>query len=545
MTSVRRLQKMCGPQRATSWSRNGHDNILIRLGIVWFGLCWSVLVKAEAADPPIFGQVDPAAVSRGPWHDVSLTTGERWQAECLRVDVEAIELRWRGSVRWRVPKGVVHSLSSPPGMREVAFHSFNDPATDTGMWTSSHSPAWESPGVEAILAGSWSAWRRVTGSPEQNHGATVTLLFLRNEQSVELTLRLLGNGQIETEVPTDWSPTYRQNVRLATGWEKLRVTWDSRSCRLSAGEQLLNEWACNGLRYVGCRLTSSADTSAKNAIELDDVAVQAHEQTVPQVALPLPLTDDCVTFWSGDQLFGRVTIDRNRTILLKGRQATWSGSWADVFRIDFAPAKILEWGLSPVQGWCFDARTDPLQATGGLSEVWRGCAWRPDGFDHPLGRIWINPQSRPQPQVWLGLGEWSWLHTGTRRLDSDTADQPLRRLASGSWSSNQPGSGWVTIDVQGLSPGGPGTPASEPMQEALRRGDWRTELSWNGRVISDLNHRLWGQYPLFERVWIPVPHIKAGENAWHLQQQPARFDNHRYDDGQLGPIGLWRPIRWP
>ncbi len=548
MTSVRRLQKMCGPQRATSWSRHGHDRgdgLTILCGIVWFVIFWTNLGRVDGGEPLLSTQVDPAASARGPWRDIRLTTGERWHAECLRIDTEALEFRWRGTVRWRIPRGVVQSLASPPGMRDVAFHSFKDPITGTGVWTSSHSPAWESPGAEDVAAGSWSVWRRLSGTPAGGSQANVTLQFLCNQQPAVFSLRLLGNGPVETSAPGDWSPTFRQNVRLSTGWEKLRVTWDARGCRLSVGERLLNEWSCSGLRYVGCRLTPAADSPPSNAIELDDLAVQEHQQLAPVVAEPLRLTDDCVTFWSGDQLFGRVTMDRNGTILLKGRGATWSGTWADVFRIDFAPAKIPDWGLSPVQGWCFDACTAPMQATGGLMEVWRGCAWHPDGFDHPLGRVWVSPTAGPQPRVWLGLGEWNWLSTGFHTVDSKTPNQPVRRIVSGRWHSARAGSGWVAVDTQGLSPAGPGTPASEPMQEALRRGDWRTELSWNGSVVSDLNHSLCGETPSLERVWISLPRISVGENVWHLQQQPARFDDHRYDDGQLGPIGLWRPVNWP
>lgn len=493
---------------------------------------------------------DPAVAARGPWFVVELVTGERWHAECLRVDAEGLELRWRGTVRWRVPRGVVRSLANPPGRRELIFQTFDRPdeasASAAGVWKSADSPNWDHAPEVPLSAGRWSAWRRTDGATADGPCATITLLFVREEQPVTMTLQLWRDGQVLTQVPAEWNTTFRQSLRLASGWEKLQVTWDDRGCRFSVGARCLEEWRISNLRFVASRIARATETQ-REGVELDDVAVQAHRVSPPPAPLPLPqpLTDDCITLWSGDQFCGRVTIDRHGAIQLSGNGPTWSGTWNDVMRIDFAPRPIPAGSLSTVQGWCFDARTSPTEATGGATELWRGCAWRPDGFDHPLGHVWIDPVAIPEPRSSLGIGEWTWLKTGTRTLTGDAPDEPIRRIMEGSGRTERAGSAWVAIDVQGLTPAGPGTPEALPMVAELRRGGWRTEFVFNGSVVSDLNHHLCGQSPQMERVWIPLPRLRAGPFTWHLQQQPAKLDDRRFDDGRIGPVGFWRPVGWP
>jgi len=127
-----------------------------------------------------------------------LITGERFQGELLRADQSAVEFRWHGHTRFRVPTAAVAAIENPPGVVDVL---------DVPEWTDES----RSFAITPVTDGIAQLWWQGDGESADD----VVRWNLRFGDSV-LEVTWSHDGSPALTLPADWTTSFRQHLRLAT-----------------------------------------------------------------------------------------------------------------------------------------------------------------------------------------------------------------------------------------------------------------------------------------------------------------------------------------
>jgi len=488
-----------------------------------------------AASEPLLG-----ATPR-PLRTMELITGERFHGELLRADRTAVEFRWHGHTRFRVPAAAVTAIKNPPGVVDVLDEPFG-----RGEW---QGEPWSfAPATSPVTSGHAQIWRPSL-TPADNGGSAQWRLAFGSER---LRIELHADGSVSPHVPDRWTVAFRQPVPRFTERVCLRVHWTETEWRVAIGSALWGQGTKppGGLTAVAL---SADDLHESSAVRLDDLTLRRCGPVSPFPASETPAPLDAVQRSEGDIWYGDFLNATAAGVELRGRLDAvtvipWSEFTALRFRSRPAPREL----LAPVQGRVMEFAGPSFWEPWRLDrERWRAAqtsGWfTPPVVDHPvLGPFRLAPGDA-SVRVLRGGSTWQWLHPGWIHLGNNLHEEYRAARPSGTSLSGTfelaalpPRGAAVSLDALGLEPCGGNTPPAQPFLEELRAGGLRTALLINGESVGDwntlLSHRPPVGWPVRLRLPVPRERLRVGRNEWEIRQQPLRSDPHEFDDCELGRI---------
>lgn len=452
-----------------------------------------------------------------PLRVVRLITGERFHGELLRADQTAVEFRWRGHTRLRVPTATVASIENPPGMVDVLDRR---PTASSPLMF---------PVVGAGLV----------------HVAAITSEIFRCEFGDEaLILTRTADDSLDVTLPDGWTIGFRQPVSKQAA-HSLMLRWTASTWDLRCGSAL---W------MRGTKPASSLTSITGTA---DRVVVRRVPTDAPSLTKPFsPGPLDAIVRADGDVWFGEFLRTTGDGLELRGQDdAVALVPWTEFAALHLRQRALDPTLLPPVTGQVCEfvgpSAWDPYRLD---RERWIAAAavvpFPAKAVDHPLlGRIPLMNHDDVQRRIPLGRRSWRWLHPSPIHLGNNIVDEyqsPLPQGTSigGIIELTAPPSGPVilSLDAVGLEPRGDGTLSTQPFLAQLQAGRLRTELVLNGELIGDLNARLAHRPPPGQAVRltmsISADRWRTGRNEWLIRQQPAGDDPAEFDDCELSRIAL-------
>jgi hypothetical protein len=277
----------------------------------WFCLLLLMGVSSGqcAADVP------PTATAR-PLRSFVLVTGERFSGELLRADQTAVEFRWHGHTRFRLPMAAVAAIENPPGVGDVLDERFPLNAATVTAWT----VAVDQP----VARGFAQLWRDEADADRPDAEVTWRLHF--DDRALLLTLR--GDGSVQCVAPDDWPVTFRQALRWPTGRVPVAVRWAESDWDIRVGSAL---WRRGG-KPTGelTRLTLSSEAAA-TVVPVRNLTVRRFNKLIPQtIPAERPPNLDALLRNDGDTWFGEFLRATDDGIELRGpHDAVALVPWSD------------------------------------------------------------------------------------------------------------------------------------------------------------------------------------------------------------------------
>jgi len=498
----------------------------------------------------------PASSSR-PLRALKLVSGEHLYVECLRADRHAVEFRWRGRNRVRVPWEYVANLSNLPGVIDVLDESFETPSGVATPFAHSGHRAWRCDGRaspwrfecrDPIAAGQLQ-WCQRWDETAQGGATVARLQFGDGGASVTLALKWTPDSASLCS-PPDWTTDFRQPLHTPRGWQTVAIHWGDAEWRVLIGGDVL----ATGRGAHG-RLSSVefGPAGEYGVIWIDDVRLQRREAKRQTPVVETDHVQTAVELVSGDVLFGDVISIDAAHLQLSGPRGPMEVLWTEwsALRRGIEVGKSCESRV--VRGSVRHVQTAAPPWPHGLpAESWTAVLENRSGpsaeWNHPL----LGPLVLTQDEVVRaapGPAAFAWLlpgpvHLGDERRPGFSDVAPHGPMVSGTFSLDAVPGGrvFVTLDAVEMEPSGPDVPPGQPFLQQLRGGALRTELFVNGELVGDwnrlLSHRPPASHPERLRMLVPTKLLRIGTNQWELRQRPLAPNDHRFDDCELGRVAL-------
>jgi hypothetical protein len=461
----------------------------------------------------------------GPLRTFTLLTGERLHGELLRADRTAVEFRWHGRTRFRIPTAAVTAIENPPGVVD-RLDVTSGPTAAGGF---DLSPVAD--GYAQLIAAGPVNWRLRFGTDE-------------------LIVMTAADGRPHVFVPDDWSMAFRQPVRPRPGAATLAVRWTDSTWDVRLGAAL----AFRGDKppHSLARIVLPSGTGSNR------VTVREFLDSRPLPALGMPRgTDDAIIRVDGDVWHGEFLRTTKDGIELRGQQAAVViVPWSEFAALHLRSRPEANALLSPVTGRVAEfvgpSRWEPWRLE---RERWLAATvsvpLAPRVVEHPLLGQFAMQADDIAYQIAGHPRTWQWLHPGPVHLGNNIVPEfvhpdPAGVRVSGTITlTDVPKTATaVSLDAVGLEPRGPGTPATQPFLADLQAGRLRTEFVLNGEPVGDfnslLNHRPRPGQPARLRLAIPVDRWRTGRNEWQIRQHPASDDLTEFDDCELSRMAWER-----
>ncbi|HUQ71430.1 MAG TPA: hypothetical protein VM165_18020 [Planctomycetaceae bacterium] len=518
-----------------------------------------------------------------------LITGERFHGELLRADRTAVEFRWHGHTRFRVPTAAVAAIENPPGAVDVL---------DVPMWDG-ESRSFAIAPVTDGLAQLWWTTEVVD---------TIRWQLQFGESALEVTL--LPSGSLALAVPSDWTTSFRQNLRsIATipapsppssgervgvrgralpsvsedqpdrehrpersapspspsppktgerGPDKepplfktcIAVRWTETTWDVRIGPALWRQ----GTKPSGALSHITVSTKQQATASVSNLTVRrfAAER---RSSLIEPTDSDAVLLAAGDVWYGEFLRTTGDGVELQGQNdAVALVPWTEFAALKLRPRAGANDLLQPVTGRVREHVGPSLWEPWRLErERWMAADVSPwlasSVVEHPLlGRIALASGDVAH-RVAAFPPKWRWLHPQAVHLGNNVQPEFVQPIPHGTrltgtltLSALPTEAAMISLDAVGLEPCGTGTPSTQPFFAELQSGALRTELLINGEPVGDWNSRLTYRprpgSPTRLRLTIPRERFRLGENTWEIRQHPARYDATEFDDCELSRIAF-------
>jgi hypothetical protein len=481
-------------------------------------------------------------------HRLTLPGGQRLTGELLGLDGQTCRFRPAWGPAVSIPRPAVAALTQLPG-----FQTFLDDDFEAGA------AAWKLTGKPAL-------------SGKQRHSGKQSLLLTTAGQAAEYSLpRPLAAGRagvnfydplltqgnrwlVEADFSNGKAPwavrvfvagdgdNYTAEIPGAdgkgfaaprsAGWHRLQVDFSARRLLITVDDAVL--WAS--------RLRGAPGPLRKVRLVCEAAAVKAKPQGevffddfgLARSALPLrhrradPGQDE-LWLLSGDQILGSVTKADRRTLELRARFGSRSWSWGEVRGLfpRQQPSQVRTTEGEQVQVWLrTGAGSEPDRVTGEVRDLDEKRLTLRHAL---LGDLAID-RARVRRIRWFFSGrrielDFTEHHLGPKGKLADGLHPPRAEGPSLRWSfrlSAVPESARLRLNVVRLK--GPG----DGIGPALRRGELRTEVVLNGRVVDYLNRHVQhsSRVSLPLTIAIPKRALRAGNNTLVLRQTPERETQH-------------------
>jgi hypothetical protein len=493
-----------------------------------------VSVSPSSSPSPPSPALDPFyGATRTPLRTCVLVTGERFHGELLRADRTAVEFRWHGQTRFRVPTAAVVAIENPPGVVDRLHERLT---TDVP----------KSFEVEPVADGMMQFWWQPTRSSGSDQPVRWRWRF--GQGTGELTLS--SSGTCDLTPPPDWRIDVRQPLRPVTAETCVAVRWTPTTWDVRIGPAL----ALRGRKSSEPLEHIAVDPSPSGSVDHLTLRQFLPERAswpdrAPNESLDAVLRTD------GDLWFGEFLRTSADGVELRGEgNAAAIIPWKDFAALRFRTRRNEDSSWPAITGRVAEFIGPSLWEPWRLErERWIAADVAPwfatSVVEHPvlgpirLSRGDIDHRIATHPRT------WQWLHPTAVHLGNNIEqdyDQPLPQgtRLSGTFDLTKLPTGATTIslDAVGLEPSGPGTPATERFLPELQAGGVRTELWINDQRVGDWNSLLRSRPPIGQpahlRLSIPPTAWRLGRNTWEIRQQPAREDATEFDDCELARIAV-------
>lgn len=464
--------------------------------------------------------------SRRPLRTCVLITGERFHGELLRADQAAVEFRWHGHTRFRVPTAAVLAIENPPGVVDVLEQRLK--AGESQIFA-----------VDPVADGIAQLW----WSPPPDVASPDSIWRLRFGDS-ELVLALPSSGLPEVAPPVGWKTEFRQPVRPLAAETSLAVRWTKGTWDIRIGPVLL----MRGSKPRGML----NNVSVESASAMDHLTVRRF-QLKGRIEASGPL--DAVIRADGNVWYGEFLRTTDDGVELGGRQdavtlISWTEFYALRFRARMDSSKIMSQITGRVAEFVGPSMWEPWQLE---PERWIAADKTPwfasSVVEHPLLGQFRIANGDIDHRIATFPRRWQWLHLFAGHLGNNIEPdyqqpRPQGTRLSGTLTLIVPPTGAtaLSLDAVGLEPCGSGTPSTERFLSELQSGALRTELWINDERIGDWNSLLANRprpgHAARLRLRVPPEHWHAGHNIWEIRQSPARGDATEFDDCELSRIAF-------
>jgi hypothetical protein len=330
-----------------------------------------------------------------------------------------------------------------------------------------------------------------------------------------------------------------QQLVRKPGWHRFSCAFDPTQTHIGIDESELahGESPRGSLRAVRIATLGEAVPSDQTLeVLVDDARVVrlVRPTTDPQ----FDATQDDLLLVSGDQIFGTILEADQKRVLIDVEKRQFEFPWGELSRVAFrrdraAPALLdgdwvrMTWlapgarGSAPEVNWIegvlvdLTSETFQMRTPGGpaivvprdqlLSIEWllNGKRWLIESAPHHLGDRTVADLEPPTPErePFEFAFDWAELKAGALNLAVDV------------------------IQVEGID----GSPA---FSEAVRSGELRTFVEFNGKSIGDLNSQIRTRNTSRQRVQLPIPPgaLVAGRNMIRFRQTGTNDDPRKRDN---------------
>lgn len=469
-----------------------------------------------------------------PLRHIDLISGDRITAEILSGTQAALDVRWLGHIRFRIPHAAINRIANLPGEQEILSESFGDGvqvvSADSGVLRR------ELPALSGDYCYSLRFRVRPTIAPP-GEAVEWTARF-RDEQRLSVRRHPGGIWRISGSVPQHAT---NQAVPESAGWHVLRWQQTAGRVFLSLDGALLSVASSPAATPSSCEIrVESHDRRTRSAVLIDHVSIVA--RGLSPVDLPDRQPAAAVVGSTGDVWWGRLEVLDSESVAWQDAGTRWRLPWRELHGVvmgepsESVPGRqltgtIVSLTLQPLSNR-LDLPGDRLiVALGGNRDSLLA-------VNHPLlGRLMV-------PVAAIQRVEHR--HTGVFRL-LDARNIPLgRKWASG--PSPPPGGQFsletipangieFAVEVSGLEPAGPSTPPGSPTLKSLRSGRLVTELFVNDLRIGSFNELIsdWSLPGSFDRLRLRIPadRLRPGLNTWRIAQQPGDGPRSNHDECRM------------
>lgn len=485
-----------------------------------------------------------------PLRQIKLINGDSFTVEVLSSTLGALDVRWLGQIRFRIPLAAIEQIVSLPGERDLLSEHFGEKLSRLGDQATTCRTA------HGMLVVSADSGICPLDLPSYQGDYRLALRFRVPREAAkkmvrwtipfadQQPLRILRDSHGVWRVEDSFTEiSQRQSVPDQPGWHTLRLQRTAGRLSVSLDEATLVSGRSPAAAPAGCRIETSG-----SPVFVDQLTLAARNQ--PPVDLPLKYAADAVVGSGGETWWGDMQSLGTDEVVWGDADQTWHRPWSELHGVLFRE-KSNAVVASKLMGTIISLRLQPLSDRPDLpgDRLTAGLGAGRNGFvelHHPLlGRLMV-PLRAIQRVEHRGTGSSQVLDARESSLGQPSAHPNTAPLEGQFVLDDVPTSGiGFVAEFSGLEPSGPDTPPGSRTLNSLRAGRLVTELYVNGRLVGNFNELTsdWSLPGRFDRLRLEVSadDLRRGQNSWRIAQQPGDGPRRPYDECQIRNIAWESP----